>query len=142
MIVISDDPGRFEPGSTLRHEDGRALRVASAREHRDRFLVRFEGIEDRVAASSLRGALYVDASATRALADDEFWIHDLVGLAVQLRDGTEIGSVAGVIAHPAQALLRVATPSGEALVPVVKAIVTDVDLDAGRIVIDPPEGLL
>ncbi|HEX2196810.1 MAG TPA: ribosome maturation factor RimM [Actinomycetota bacterium] len=143
VIRISDDRRRFEPGSQLVHEDGRALVVQSTRDHRNRFLVKFEGTDDRTAAETLRGALYVDASSARSLEPGEFWEHDLAGLDVVLAGtGQAAGTVARVEEGPAQDLLVVDTPRGERLVPLVAEIVVDVDLAARKVTIDPPEGLL
>lgn len=143
VIRISDDPRRFEPGSELLHEDGRTLVVAETRTHRDRFLVRFEGFTDRTAAEALRGALYVPASEARELEDGEFWERDLEGLdVVHARTGDPVGTVAYVLESPAQDLLVVETPAGERMVPLVDEIVVAVDVEAGRVEVDPPEGLL
>lgn len=142
VVVISDDPHRFEPGASLRHADGRTLTVEARRTHGDRVLVKFAGVETREEAVSLRGALYVPSSAKRQLGADEFWHDDLVGCTVVLADATEVGTVSSVIAAPAQDLLEIATSSGDRLVPLVKEIVTRVDLGIRRITIDPPEGLL
>ena len=142
VIRISDDPRRFEPGATLIHEDGRALVVASARPHRDRFLVRFEGIDDRPAADAARGKLFVSQEDVRELEDDEFWPHDLVGCKAFAPDGTAIGSVTGVQMGGVQDLLVIETPAGERLVPLVEALVPEVDVNAGRVVVSAPPGLL
>lgn len=143
MIRISDDPRRFEPGALLHHEDGRTLTVEFAREHRNRFLVKFEGVDSRDEAEGLRGALYVPESDARELDAGEFWERDLEGLtAVHAGTGASIGSVAYVQPGPAQDLLVLDTPAGERLVPFVSDIVVEVDVAAGRVTIDPPEGLL
>lgn len=143
MIRISDDPRRFETGSRLLHEDGRALVVAATRTHRDRFLVRFEGFADRDAAETLRGALLVRAEEARPLEEGEFWERDLEGLeVVHVRTGDVVGTVSYVLQGPAQDLLAVQTPAGERLVPLVDEIVVGVDTVAGKVTVDPPEGLL
>ena len=140
--MISDDPRRFEPGSQLHHADGRILTVETARHHRDRFLVKFEEAADREGAKALRGAIYVPADELRALEDDEYWQHDIVGCEVKTRAGDAVGRVENVVNGPAQDLLEIATPNGNRLVPVVKDIVVSVDVAARTVVIDPPEGLL
>ena len=143
VIPISDDPRRFEPGSQLVHEDGRTLAVESARDHRDRFLVKFVGVGDRTAAETLRGALYVDAGDARDLEPGEFWEHDLAGLdVVHAATGETVGTVSRVEAGPAQDLLVLDTPRGERLVPLVSEIVVDVDVPGRKVTVDPPEGLL
>lgn len=124
------------------HEDGRLLVVISSRVHRDRFLVRFDGIDSREAAEGLRGALYVAADEARELGESEYWERDVVGCDVYLPDGTKVGRVTDVIVRPAQDLLEVETATGRHLVPFVEAIVTDIEADARRVVVDPPEGLL
>ena len=142
VIPISDDPRRFEPGSLLHHDDGRPLTVQSSRDHRNRFHVKFEGVDDREAAEMLRGALWVDASDQRSLEEGEFWEHQLDGLAVVDARGASVGTVKRIDPGPAQDLLVVETESGERLVPLVAGIVTEVDVDGGRVTIDPPDGLL
>jgi 16S rRNA processing protein RimM len=141
-VRISDDPHRFDPGATLLHEDGRRLVVAASRSHRTRFLVRFEGLEGREAAESLRGALYIDSDEARRLEPGEFWEHELVGAEVLTRDGSLVGRVSAVEAGPGQDRLVVTTSIGERLIPVVEEIVVEVDRDARRVVVDPPDGLL
>ncbi len=142
VVPISDDPDRFAPGARLVHEDGRTLTVARARRHGDRFLVSFEGVEDREGAETLRGALFVDASQLRALDEDEFWTFDLIQAEVTTATGERVGAVTDVVPGSAHDLLEVETPRGPRLVPLVKAMVVAVDPDARSIVIDPPEGLL
>lgn len=142
VIRISDDPHRFDPGAALTHEDGRVLIVASSRAHRDRFLVRFEGVIDREGAEALRGALYIDAGEARRLDDAEYWEADLIGCEVVRADGSVVGKITDVIVRPVQDLLQVGTPAGERLVPFVSDIVTEVDPGNRRVVVDPPAGLL
>lgn len=141
VVVISDDPQRFAPGSELLHDDGRPLVVATSRAHGDRFLVRFEGIETREQAMQLRGPLYIEAGQARSLEPDEFWHDDLIGCSVTV-SGAPVGTVTGVISGAVQDLLQVETERGERLVPLVKQIVTAVDMTSGTIVVDPPDGLL
>lgn len=139
---LSDEPGRFLPGSELRHADGRLLVVERARAHRSRFLVKFEGVDDRSAAEGLRGRLFISADHARSLDDDEYWPEQLTGCTAVLRDGRRVGEVVRVDPGPAQDILVLSTPSGERLVPLVKAIVVSVDVPERRVVLAPPEGLL
>jgi 16S rRNA processing protein RimM len=141
VVPISDDPGRFDPGSNLLRENGATLRIASSRAHGNRLLVRFEGITDRESAEALRGALYIRSDEVRELEEDEYWPHDLVGCVVADAGGN-VGHVVAVVPGAAQDLLRIETPNGERLVPLVHEIVRSVDTAGRRVVIDPPEGLL
>jgi 16S rRNA processing protein RimM len=141
VVPISDDPRRFEPGSTLLREDGSPLTIAAVHRHGNRMLVRFDGVSDRASAESLRGPLYVASEEARALEENEFWPHDLIGCTVT--DGTgDVGRVVEVVAGSAQDLLRVDTPNGERMIPLVGEIVVAVDTTERRVTIDPPEGLL
>ena len=134
------DTGRSPDGPV----DGDQLKVASARWHSGQLLVAFGGITDRTAAGELTGSwLSVDSSQLPEVADpDEFRDHELVGLPVRTTTGDLVGVVIDVL-HPGQDLLVVRRDEGEEfLVPFVKAIVPEVDLTAGVLVIDPPLGLL
>jgi len=95
-------------------------------------------------ADSLRGVLLcVDSADVPATDDpDEFHDHQLVGLAAVTPDGEALGEVVRVEHAPASELLVLRRPDGRtALVPFVKAIVPEVDLAGGRVVMTPPEGL-
>ncbi len=142
VSVVSDDPERFDAGARLIHETGRALTVESARPHGNRLLVKFEAIDDRAVAEELRGDLFVTSDRLRMLDEDEFWLHEIEGCRVVLPSGEEVGKVSRILPGAAHDLLAVETDRGEKLVPVVKAIVVEVDISRGRVVIDPPQGLL
>ena len=125
---------------------GERLTVASARWHSGQLLVAFAGITDRTEASELTGSwLSVDSSQLPDTGDpDEFRDHELIGLNVRTAGGEPVGVVTDVL-HYGQDLLvvrRQDVPGGEALIPFVKAIVPEVDIRAGVVVIDPPPGLL
>jgi len=127
---------------------GRApLRVAAMRWHSGQLLVAFAGVTDRTAAGELTGSwLSVDSSELPATPDpDEFRDHELIGLSVRTPAGEDVGVVTDVL-HHGQDLLVVRRSGddgpGETLVPFVKAIVPEVDVAAGHLVIDPPPGLL
>lgn len=143
MLPLSDDPRRFEEGAQLTHEDGRVFVVAGSRPHkRDRLLVKFEGIDSRDQAEKLRGPLYAPPGEARELEPDEYWPRDLIGCEVVDQEGRRLGQVGAVVPSVGQDLLEVITPTGPGLVPLVKPIVTAVDLDGRRITVDPPAGLL
>jgi 16S rRNA processing protein RimM len=116
--------------------------VERAREHRSRFLVKFEGVDSREEAELVKGTLYVPADKARDLDDGEYWERDVVGCSVVTADGTTVGTVTEVIPGPAQDLLEIDTARGPRLIPFVAEIVTEVDPGERRVVIDPPEGLL
>jgi 16S rRNA processing protein RimM len=149
--VRTDDPGqRFAVGSVLDTDppDAGPLTVASTRWHSGRLLVTFDGIADRTGAEPLRGVwLTVDADQVGPPeGPDEFHDHQLVGLTVVTKAGEQVGVVTDV-RHHGQDLLVIepavgSNRRGEVLVPFVAAIAVDVDVAGGRMVIDPPTGLL
>lgn len=144
--VRTDTPElRFAPGATLGTDPPSAgpLTVETARPHAGFLLVRFAGVTDRNAAEKLRGTLLVvESEQTPPLDDpDEFYDHQLIGLAVETVEGTRVGEVVDVL-HPAQDLLVVRRGREDVYVPFVRALVPEVDLESGRLVIDPPPGLL
>ena len=148
--VRTDDPGqRFMAGSSLATVPAERgpLKVAGSRWHSGRLLVRFAGYEDRDAAEELRDTiLAIDSDELEPLEDpDDFYDHDLIGLQVVTAVGDPVGAVSDVL-HYGQDMLVIegtGTRSGaEILVPFVAAIVPEVDVAAGRLVIDPPPGLL
>ena len=149
--IRTDDPDdRFTVGTRLRLKNSRTgidreVVLASVRPHGGRLLVRLDGVADRDAADGLRGALFVVDSAELPPIDDpdEFYDHQLEGLAVRTTGGVPIGTVGEVLHTPGAELLAVRTESGaEILIPFVSEIVTSVSLDSGVVEIDPPEGLL
>ncbi|MEU8330949.1 ribosome maturation factor RimM [Micromonospora sp. NPDC048839] len=163
--VRTDEPeARFAPGSVLRTEPGvtppapatadepgvpfrlpAELTIEEARFHQGRVLIAFEGILDRNTAEALRGTLLVVDSADVDPPDDpeEFHDHQLVGLAVVTPAGERLGDVVRIDHAPSSDLLVLRRPEGRtALIPFVRAIVPEVDLAGGRVIVDPPAGLL
>jgi 16S rRNA processing protein RimM len=148
--VRTDDPElRFAPGSVLATEpaaDG-PLTIAGLRWHSGRLLLHFAGFDDRDHAEDLRGImLVVDSGDLEDTGDpDEFRDHELIGLSVLTRAGEPVGQVADIL-HHGQDLLVIkgdgARQGAEILVPFVAPLVPEIDVAAGRLVIDPPPGLL
>jgi len=102
------------------------------------------GIDDRDRAEALRGLrLYVPYSALPAPGEDEFYHADLIGLEAALTDGTLLGRVRAVHDFGAGDTLEIDRPEGQpVVVPFTRAVVPVVDIAGGRLVIDPPPGLL
>ncbi|MGZ4664188.1 MAG: ribosome maturation factor RimM [Frankiaceae bacterium] len=129
---------------------GPDLVVAAMREHSGRLLVRFEGIDHRTGAEELRGVrLVIDADDAGPPADAGedadglWWDSELIGLSARLSDGSVVGVVTDVVHAAGNDLLVVRTQEGRSvLIPFVAALVPLVDGAAGRLVVDPPPGLL
>jgi 16S rRNA processing protein RimM len=150
----TDEPERrLAVGAAIDTEAGsgtgvpRVLTVRSTRVHNGVWLVAFEEFPARTGAESLRGTrLVVDPADVLPVDDDDedvFSEEQLRGLTVVDPGGTVLGSVGGLELGAAQDRLVILLPDGrEAQVPFVAAIVPEVDLEAGRVVVDAPPGLL
>lgn len=149
----TDEPERrFAPGARIavrRAADGPchppALVVAQTRWHEDRLLVQFQELGDRTAAEGARGLLLVVKVAPDEAPEDpeEYYDHQLVGLAAVTAEGQAAGIVAEVVHTGAQDLLVLRREGREdALVPFVTALVPEVDLAGRRLVVADRPGLL
>ena len=140
------DPGALADYAPLTTEDGsRSFDLTLQREIKGGFAARLSGVLTKEQADALRGArLYAPRDRLPTLPDDEFYHADLIGLTVLDTGGVELGRVKAVHNHGAADLLEVQMPgqSRTVLLPFTQAAVPTVDLSAGRIVADPPEGLL
>ncbi|MFN2433658.1 MAG: ribosome maturation factor RimM [Gemmatimonadota bacterium] len=148
VALLGDDPTRLTPGRELRFErpgeEPRTLRVASSRPQQKRLLVRFEGIATREEAERLAGGELSVPFDPSDLGEGEYYPHQLEGLRVVTVQGQEVGRVAGLIFGPGRIFLELAREerSGTALIPFHPDIVKAVDVPAGSLTIDPPDGLL
>jgi 16S rRNA processing protein RimM len=151
LDLRTDDPEeRFAIGAVLGTDRPGVgpFTVTRTREQQGRWVVAFAEVADRSAAEALRGvSLVVEEDASDE--DDAWYPHELAGLRVEHVDGRVLGVVVGLEHLPAQDVLVVKETvpgagdgGARTLVPFVRAIVPVVDVAGGRVVIDPPGGLL
>jgi 16S rRNA processing protein RimM len=140
------EPADIAAYGPLSTEDGaRSFEITLTRPVKSGFAARLSGVPTKEAADALRGTrLYAPRDALPSLPDDEFYHADLIGLTALDTGGVTLGKVAAVLNHGAGDLLELRGPGlkGSVLVPFTRAAVPTVDLSAGRVIIDPPEGLL
>ncbi|MGD2154878.1 MAG: ribosome maturation factor RimM [Gemmatimonadales bacterium] len=135
-LLIGDSEGRPD-------ESGLALTIAGAREFKGGLIVRFEDVRDRNAAEVLRGrTLLISPEDARPLEAGEFFLHDLVGLEVQTVEGEPVGRVVEVYETGPVHMLEVDDGTRGHLIPFSERLVREVDVQAGRIVIETIPGLL
>ena len=149
--AITDDPdGVFASGRRLvagtvtgdPTKDRRELTIASAHPFKGGFIVHFDEIDDRAVADTWHDRyLLAPASELEPLGDDEVYVHDLLGMRVELESGEPVGTVEELYELPQGLTLDVRREKGTVLVPYDR-VVTSVDRDARVIRIDPPVGLL
>lgn len=139
-------PEDIENYSPLTSQDGsRSYTLALVRPIKNGFVARMTDVTTKEEADALRGTLlYADRDQLPSLPDDEFYHADLLGLDVYDTGGTLIGKVKTVQNHGADDLLetQLAGTSATVFLPFTKAAVPTVDLASGRIIADPPDGIL
>jgi 16S rRNA processing protein RimM len=145
ILRLTDVDERFEAGSRLLLGEAgdRVLTVSDRRGHRDRPLVRFDGVRDRSAAEALIGSyLFVAASESPDLPAGAFWEHELLGMVVATEAGLELGTVTQVLRTTANDIWVTTDADGnETLVPALKDVVLGVDGTARRITVAEVPGL-
>jgi 16S rRNA processing protein RimM len=150
-LLTDPAPAVWAGNSSLDKSGGAAwslpevLTIISSRPHHNRYILQLDGICDRNSADQLRGVLLsIDSADLTVLEDpDDFHDHQLVGLTAVDPNGQPLGEVVRVEHPPAADLLVLRCPDGRTgLVPFVRAMVPEVDLVAGRVVMTLPDGLL
>lgn len=166
VYSYTDEPGRrFSPGAQLETGEGQVFTVVRSRRFKQRWILLFEGVEDRNAAEALKGGeLYVEADPAKDLADEDAWyLTDLIGLEVRMAPGNtlglpggrKVGTIRDVLDGVAQQQLEILMDGPEAgdadgsdediptgLIPFVEQLVPEVKPEEGYITIDPPGDLL
>lgn len=126
--------------------DGSAYRVVklrASRLHKNNALLTLEGVTDRSTAEELRGQVVaIPADQAMPLGEDEYYVHQIVGLAVYTEDGEHLGEVDDIIFTGANEVYVVKSEDGgELLLPAIADVVQKVDLEGGRLVVRLLEGL-
>lgn len=135
-------PGSVSPGPPD-PEKSRTVTPEWVRVHKGKALIRFRGVTRREEAEPLIGGLlWLPRSALKPAGEDRFYVVDLIGLNVETTSGETIGPIRDVLENPANDIFVVDAGGREVLIPHVGTIVKEVNLAAGRVVIEPLPGLL
>lgn len=135
VMFVSDREERHTPGAQLvarKANIARELIVETARLQNARYVIHFEGVDNRNDAELLTNAVLY---GEEIVDDDALWVHDMIGSRVVGVDGTDYGICTGVIDNPAHAILELESGG---LVPIPFVI----EYREGVTTIDPPPGLL
>lgn len=139
------DPEAIAAYGPLWTEDGtHSYKIKLTRSVAGGLGARLSGVTTKEQADALKGvSLYADRDRLPSLPDDEFYHADLIGLTAQDTGGAVIGTVRAVHNHGAGDLLEILGPGMKSalLLPFTLANVPTVDLAAGKVVIDLPDGL-
>ncbi len=144
--VLTDYPERFRAGAKLyvgTEREARSVEIQTARPHKQYYLVKFSQVPDRNAAELLAGQLVlILTEQAMPLAEHENYAHDLLGLQVETQEGQALGLLTDILATGANDVYVVTGGESELLVPALREVVLSVDLEARRMVVRLPEGLL
>jgi 16S rRNA processing protein RimM len=142
FTATPEDVARYGPLEDESGERRFSLRLAGS--GKGVVIGHLSGIADRNQAEAARGLrLYLPRAALPPTEEDEYYHADLIGLDAVMTDGTPVGAVLAVHDFGAGDTLEIDRPEGPpVMVPFTRAIVPSVDLAAGRLVVDPPPGLL
>ncbi|MEZ4659604.1 MAG: ribosome maturation factor RimM [Caldilineaceae bacterium] len=145
----TDFPDRFQPGLQLfLGEELQPVSIRQARPHKGHMLILFDEYQDRSTVEALRNMwLFVHEENAVELAADEYWVHEIVGLAVYTDEGQHLGRVSEVLATGANDVYIIA-PVGllnqgrEILLPAIADVIQKVDIGAGRLIVKLPPGII
>ena len=148
--VLTDDPHRFRLLKRvfvgLEDQEPVPWPLKGYRLHQQRALLRLEGCEDRATAETLRGYLVqIPREEAIPLEEGEYYEHQILGLGVWTVSGEHLGEIVEILytgANDVYVIQSEDSSRGEILIPAIKGVVLEVDLAAGRMVIELPEGLL
>jgi 16S rRNA processing protein RimM len=116
--------------------------VEGLRLHKGAALFKLAGCDDRTTAEALRGALVqITLEDAVPLEEDEYYEHQIVGMAVVEQDGTPLGKIREIISTGANDVYLVVGPEGQVLLPAIESVILEIDLDADRMVVNVLEGL-
>jgi 16S rRNA processing protein RimM len=140
----TEEPEAIAQYGALEDEQGRLIEIERVRVTPKALIARIKGVTTREGAEALLGTkLLIERARLPERAEDEWYHTDLIGLAAIDQDGVQIGKVVAVQNFGAGDLIEIQPANGGAtvLVPFTRDTVPEVDVEGGRLTLDPPEGL-
>ncbi|MSQ21772.1 MAG: 16S rRNA processing protein RimM [Dehalococcoidia bacterium] len=132
---------RYSPSAVV-YIDGSPFQVLSCRATPRALVVRFDGVDSRAAAESLRGKIIcVPESDVPKLPEDTYYHYEVLGMRVFTKDGEDLGSVTEILVTGANDVFVVSGDRGETLIPALAGVVAGVDVKNSRLTVDLPETL-
>lgn len=141
--VLTDFPERFAWTRQLYLGEGRPVALEGYRMQGDRFaILKLAGCDDRRAASALRGQLLqVPVEEAAPLAEGEYYFYQILGLEVWTTGGEHLGRVGEILSTGSNDVYLVRGERGEILLPAIAQVIRRIDLEEGRLIIEPMPGL-
>ncbi len=118
--------------------------VLSSRHHNGRFVVSIAGVEDPNEAKTLTNKkIYVPEDCLPKLKKNEYYSYQILGLDVFLKDGKKIGKIVHIFSTGSNDVYEIKPPKGETiLIPAIASVIKEIDVEKGRMIIEPMEGML
>ena len=136
---LTDFPERFAPGAAILIE-GQSFEISASQPHKGRWLLKLKGVDSPEQAEDLRDcALHVPESDLHPLPEGEYYRFQVIGLLAVTRDGDEVGRVTDVLETGGNDVYLIKGSGGERLVPALPQFVSEIDLEAGRMIIEETE---
>nr|WP_163971203.1 ribosome maturation factor RimM [Oceanobacillus halotolerans] len=148
VLRITDFEDRFNVGNTMYIAKDKdqpiPVEVVSHRIHKGFDLLQFKGIENINDVESFKGAfLKVAEDQLNELEEDAYYYHEIIGSAVYLTNGEELGTIKEILSPGANDVWVVNRKEGkDVLIPYIEDVVKEVDVTNQKVVIEPMEGLL
>lgn len=148
ITSYSDFPERFEHDNIVyvssRNNQKQELKIEKSRVHHNRFIIKFYNIDTRNEAEQLRGlTLEILSEQIASLPEGRYWHHDIVGLDVYTDDNGFLGTISEILENPANDIYVVNTPDKkEILLPAIKDVVLNIDLDNKKMTVKLIPGLI
>lgn len=146
VVELTDNPERFVKGShvtAVSEHWTKELTIDSIRPANKGLLVKFSGVDDRTDAERLdKALLQVPEDELMELEEGRYWADEIIGLEVITTDGRSLGKVTGIMETGGNDVFIVGSGKQEVLIPAIEDVVVDVDIKAGKMVIEPLPGLL
>lgn len=148
ITSYSDFPERFEHDNIVyvssRNNQKQELKIEKSRVHHNRFIIKFYNIDTRNEAEQLRGlTLEILSEQIASLPEGRYWHHDIVGLDVYTDDNGFLGTISEVLENPANDIYVVKTPDKkEILLPAIKDVILNIDLDNKKMTVKLIPGLI
>jgi 16S rRNA processing protein RimM len=146
VVPLTDDPQRYfdlQRVTISKEEAVREFDIETVREHRGKILLRLKQVDNPEEARKLVGGFVeVEKEQVVKLPPGRYFVFDLVGLEVFTTQGQKIGKIKEIISLPANDVYVVQGDEKQYDIPALKTVVKKIDIQKGKMIIEPMEGLL
>ena len=140
--VLTDFPERFAPSSTV-YINQQPMTIAQVEWQKGNAIIKLNAVDSVAAAQGLKGQpVEIHHSQLKSLPEGQYYHFQLIGLEVWTAQGELLGTVTEILTAPSNDIYIVQGNRGEILIPAIGDVIKSIELDKGRIIIEPIEGLL